>query len=184
MIATADIPAGTLIIHAPGNVVLSTPSEDQCEKIGEVIREMQVGTQSKWHAYFEFDDSTGSRLPCEWDRSARAITELQGLPPTGDTHRHVDWYKAGCNKGRELSEMDWKALKIYLTRAADIGLIPIYDLMNHHNGKINTVLERDAGGGLKVIALNDIPANSNIYNTYARSGWESSVDVVSFCRIV
>ena len=52
----------------------------------------------------------------------------------------------------------------------------IKDLMNHHNGKINTYLQRDDSGGLKVIALTDISANEPIYNTYARSGWESSVD--------
>ena len=50
------------------------------------------------------------------------------------------------------------------------------DLMNHHNGKINTKLERDSEGGLRVIALTDISANSPIYNTYARSGWETTVD--------
>lgn len=49
--------------------------------------------------------------------------------------------------------------------------------MNHHNGLINTRLEVDSEGGLSVIALTNIPANAPIYNTYARSGWESSVDV-------
>lgn len=51
------------------------------------------------------------------------------------------------------------------------------DLMNHHNGKINTRLQKSDDGGLLVIALTDIAANEPIYNTYARSGWESSVDV-------
>mmetsp|Transcript_9712 Transcript_9712/g.18232 ORF Transcript_9712/g.18232 Transcript_9712/m.18232 type:complete len:244 (+) Transcript_9712:742-1473(+) len=49
--------------------------------------------------------------------------------------------------------------------------------MNHHNGFINTRLERDGKGGLKVIARTDIDMNEPILNTYARSGWESSVDV-------
>ena len=50
--------------------------------------------------------------------------------------------------------------------------------MNHHNGLINTRLERtDDGKGLKVITSTDISPNEQIWNTYARSGWESSVDV-------
>ena len=44
-----------------------------------------------------------------------------------------------------------------------------------HNGKINTYLRRDGDGGLYVIALTDIPAGMPIYNTYARSGWESTI---------
>lgn len=51
------------------------------------------------------------------------------------------------------------------------------DLMNHHNGKINTRLQKSDDDGLQVIALTDIAPNEPIYNTYARSGWESSVDV-------
>lgn len=50
--------------------------------------------------------------------------------------------------------------------------------MNHHNGLINTYLQRtEDGTGLKVFALTDIAPNEQIYNTYARSGWESSSDV-------
>ena len=44
-----------------------------------------------------------------------------------------------------------------------------------HNGKINTYLRQDGDGGLYVIALTDIPAGMPIYNTYARSGWESTI---------
>mmetsp|Transcript_42599 Transcript_42599/g.83785 ORF Transcript_42599/g.83785 Transcript_42599/m.83785 type:complete len:216 (+) Transcript_42599:471-1118(+) len=73
--------------------------------------------------------------------------------------------------------LDWRALKMFLTRSADIGLIPMYDLMNHHNGLINTKLEREASGSLAVYALVDIPAGDPIYNTYARAGGESTVDV-------
>lgn len=141
---------------------------------------MKVGTQSKWHAYFEFDDSSGSHLPTQWDRAngpGRAMRELQGLSPSGETHRHVDWYQQVCLKGGELTDLDWKALLMHLTRAADIGLVPMYDLMNHHNGLINTKLQIDAEGGLSVIARTKIPANGPIYNTYARSGEESTVDI-------
>lgn len=50
--------------------------------------------------------------------------------------------------------------------------------MNHHNGLINTRLERtDDGKGLKVITSTDISPNEQIWNTYARSGWESSIEV-------
>lgn len=177
MIAYAPIPAGTLLIHTPGSLVLSSPDDDQCSMIQKVIvDEMKLGENSKWHLYFDVDDSSGSRIPSQWSKTGRAIKELQGLPPAGDTHRHIDWYQSVCLGGKEMTDIDWNAFKMFLTRAADIGLVPLYDLMNHHNGKINTRLERDDSGGLKVYATDDIPENYPIYNTYARSGIESTVD--------
>mmetsp|Transcript_38323 Transcript_38323/g.92429 ORF Transcript_38323/g.92429 Transcript_38323/m.92429 type:complete len:431 (-) Transcript_38323:39-1331(-) len=179
MIATAPIPAGALLIHTPGNLVLPI-SGDACQHVQAIINEIRLGDQSKWQPYFEFDGTAGSHVPTQWDRSngpGRAMNELQGLPPAGDTHRHVDWYQRACNEGKDLSDIEERAFLMFLTRAADIGLVPMYDLMNHHNGKINTRLERDGDGGLKVIASVDIPTGTPIYNTYARAGMESTVDV-------
>mmetsp|Transcript_34870 Transcript_34870/g.73546 ORF Transcript_34870/g.73546 Transcript_34870/m.73546 type:complete len:163 (+) Transcript_34870:131-619(+) len=91
MIATAPIPANTLLIHTPGSLVLKNPGNyDQCLRIGEIISELEAGIESKWHTYFEFDDSSGHNIPSQWDRSGRAMDELQGLPPSGETHRHIN----------------------------------------------------------------------------------------------
>ena len=75
-----------------------------------------------------------------------------------------------------MTDIDFKGFKMYITRASDLGMLPMYDLMNHHNGKINTYLRRNDDGGLFVKSLTDIPAGAPIYNTYARSGWESTID--------
>jgi len=186
-IATDFIPADTLLMHAPSSIMLNSDDggRDQCNQIAKVVEELNKGEASKWHEYFSFDDSLGSRIPSQWDdrahpegRTGRAMMELQGLPPSGETHRHINWYKAYCLEGRdeEVSEVEWRALLIAMTRSSDRGLIPMYDLMNHHNGLINTRLAVD-DAGFSVIAATDIAANEQIYNTYARSGWESSVDV-------
>ena len=129
MMTTKEIPAETLLIHTPKTLVLSddvAPADDQCADIEAVIHELKVGTQSKWHTYFEFDDSTGSRVPSQWDPEGRAVKELEGLPPYGETHRHINWYKGSCRGGKELNEIEWKAFMMFLTRAADLGLVPIY----------------------------------------------------------
>ena len=183
MMATAPIPANTILIHTPKSLVLKpADAVDQCKDIEGTINEMKLGPQSKWHAYFEFGDSSGSRVPCQWDRAngepGTAMRELQGLPPSGDTHRHIDWYQGTCNNGKKMTDLvDWRGLLMFLTRASDIGLVPMYSLLNHHNGFINTKLQRDDRGGLSVFALTDISANEPIYNTYARSGGVSTVSV-------
>ncbi|KAL9184621.1 hypothetical protein ACHAXT_012591 [Thalassiosira profunda] len=179
MIATAPIPANTVIVHTPGSLIIASSEEGQCQSIDAAIKEMELGTRSKWHTYFEFDDSTGSRIPSQWDGSSegQAVKELQGLPPSGETHRHIVWYESACKQNEPMTDLDWKGLLIYLTRAADIGLIPMYDLLNHHNGRINTRQRRTEDGGLEIVAATDISPGEPLYNTYARSGFESSTDV-------
>lgn len=179
LIATSTIPADTLLIHTPGALVLKNDADhhsEQCLQIEEIVKEMNIGEESKWHDYFQFEDSAESHLPGHWNQ-AWIERELQGIPPTGDTHRHVDWYQEACLLGREMSDLDWKALTLYLTRAVDVGLVPMYDLMNHHNGRINTYHKNDGEGGISVYALTDIEANTAIYNSYALSGVESTIDI-------
>lgn len=179
-IATADIPAETAIMHIPKSLIIG--GVDWCPNVEVIKEEMGMGPESKWFDYFDFDDSSGSRLPLEWDRSdgpGSAVRELQGLPPQGDTHHHVDWFKGegGCIAGKEMTDLDFGAFKIILTRAMDSGIVPMYDLMNHHNGKINTYIKEDGDGGVYVMSLLDIPAGFPIYNTYGRSGSQSTNDL-------
>ena len=184
VIATSDIPAGTILVHTPHNLILSSDTGDRCLDIKNIQHELSKGIGSVWYTYFNFDDSSGSRVPSHW----RAVHELQGLPPSGYTHKHLDWYTNTCwrefqeggnssSMSEEEKELYWKAADMSLTRSANIGIIPLYDLMNHHNGKINTRLHRDGEGGLIVAALVDIMAGEPIYLTYARGGVESSIDV-------
>ena len=187
MIATEHIEPGTVLIHTPSSLMIKdTEGEhktaDQCAMIQRIVEEIELGKDSKWDVYFDFDGSSkGGGTPTEWIKEgqpgSRAIKELQGLPPTGETHRHINWYTAACNNGEEVSEVQLRALILFITRAADCGIVPLYDLMNHHNGLINTHLTVDEEGGLSVIATTAIEPNEPIYNTYARSGFESTIDV-------
>ena len=128
MIAKDKILKDTVIIHCPGKLVVANKDahDNQCAHIEHIHLLLEAGEGSKWHTYFDFDDSLGSRIPSEWDLNNRAIDELQGLPPSGETHRHIEWYKSTCKDGEEPSDSEIRALKIFLTRSADIGLIPLY----------------------------------------------------------
>mmetsp|Transcript_42599 Transcript_42599/g.83791 ORF Transcript_42599/g.83791 Transcript_42599/m.83791 type:complete len:83 (+) Transcript_42599:192-440(+) len=82
-------------MRTPASLIIAPPdpNADSCGMAAAVKRELELGTASRWHAYLTFDDSGGSRVPSEWDRTAgsdRAVRELQGLPFSGDTHRHAD----------------------------------------------------------------------------------------------
>ena len=126
MIATDTIPQNTVIINCPGDLAFSKEVDDPCEYVETIIEQLKAGEESKWFKYFDFDDSIGSRIPSEWKDGSQALDELQGLPPTGETHRHINWYKNSCKEGRDIDHWEMRAFKTFLTRAADIGLIPIY----------------------------------------------------------
>jgi len=201
MIATAHIEPETVLIHTPASLMISDFDRNHCEVIQRVVEELELGEESKWDMYFNFDGSSlvsasglddgeeeeqghgqrHTRTPTQWktedQAGSRAIQELQGLPPTGDTHRHINWYTSACNDSEELTPIQLKAFVMFLTRAADRGMVPMYDLMNHHNGLINTRLQIDEEGGMSVIAATAIEENEPIYNTYSRGGGESTVDV-------
>ena len=133
-IASSYIEAETTLIHIPGSLAIQRVNDDYCALTKAVVTEITKGPQSKWYTYFDFDDSNGSRLPVNWDRNGRAVHELQGLPPTGDTHTHLDYYLNTCLDGANVEEMsddEFKALKIVTTRSCDLGIMPMYDLMNH-----------------------------------------------------
>jgi hypothetical protein len=55
------------------------------------------------------------------------------------------------------------------TRGADIGLLPIYDLMNHNNGELNTYIDDAETSGWKVVTRQDIEKGSELFNSY---GWK------------
>ena len=182
-IANADIPAETVIMHIPQSLILAGEDNDWCPSYEAIKHEMSLGNKSKWFEYLDFDDSTGSRLPLQWTRVKNnhgyPLFELQGLIPDGVPHQHIDWFQGegGCIVGKEMTDLDFQAFKIYLTRSMDLGLVPMYDLMNHHNGLINTYLRVDDEGGVSVISLLDIHAGFPIYNTYGRSGTQATNDL-------
>ena len=187
-IATSNIPANTVIMHIPKSLILVGVEENEwCANYEAIKYEMNLGTKSKWYEYFNFDGSTtGSRLPLQWDRDNNAtdhgypLFEIQRTIPQGIAHQHIDWFQGegGCIVGKEMTDVDFQAFKIYLTRPMDLGLVPMYDLMNHHNGLINTYLLVDEEeGGVSVVTLLDIPAGMPIYNTYGRSGQQATNDL-------
>ncbi len=55
-----------------------------------------------------------------------------------------------------------------ITRGAEIGLIPIFDLMNHNNGELNTYTNmKDVEmSGVNVVTRHDIEKGSELFNTY------------------
>ncbi len=130
LLATADIPAKTVVIHVPAGAVLAPVDReakkiDSCALVETVLAELRKGEQSAWWPYFRFDDSLGSKVLDTWSREE--LNELQGLPPD-DAGRDVEWYMKHCRPEvgsyAELSAQEQQALwmQVRCARARSLSL--------------------------------------------------------------
>jgi hypothetical protein len=139
---------GVELLHCPWELVIGssgmdhqmTSEEDMCQVVRLLASEYEKGEESMGWPYLKHIDDL-PRLPAMW--SPAAVDELQGLIPPSDTiDRHLQWFSINCGGG------DWwmddastvKALVAFITRANAVGMTPIYDLLNHHNGLKNAKL--------------------------------------------
>lgn len=173
-VALADIEEGTELLHCPWALVIGSNSfedqlgDDMCAVVRALEVELRLGEASLWHPYLTLDDSiVNSRLPTLWD--ADTLEELQGLAPQQDATRHIRWFSQFCDGNRPFAEVDEitkQALLCFITRASAVGMLPIYDLLNHHNGLRNAKIRLTAEYGVQLMAVQRIPKGSQIYLSY------------------
>lgn len=167
--ARETLEKGTVLLRCPWRLTIgghnAHRSDDGCEVIRSLDREMRLGAESFWYPYLRMGGTVEVRLPTLWDD--HTLGELQGLPPY-DATRHIDWFMADCRgsqPGPDFDAITQEAFLWYLTRASDRGMIPVYDLMNHHNGELNTVIQI-CEDGLVVESSRVIQGGEEIFNSY------------------
>ena len=170
-VALYDIEEGAELLQVPwklviGREVIQDETADMCQVVRDIETELRLGRRSLWYEYLALDDSINSRLPALWDASV--LEELQGLPPQEDATRHVRWFRRDCSRGQlDDDQVTQQALLCFITRADRVGMVPIYDLLNHHNGKRNAKLQ-STEMGVELVALGPISAGEQIYLSYGR----------------
>ncbi|KAI2509618.1 SET domain-containing protein [Fragilaria crotonensis] len=175
-VALEDIAAGTELLFCPWNLVLGTEgdtskvSPDRCHVLQTYADQVRLGTESFWHPYLSMDESLATRIPTVWSHAA--LQELQGLPPYSNTQDNgpslTDWFSNTCAGGTPYDQLDdasRHSLLAAITRSAGMRFLPIFDLLNHHNGKLNTRSDATKHGN-HLFALVDIPKGSELYLSY------------------
>ena len=175
IVATTPLKEGEELLFCPWKLVIGSASlQDQmnkdpgkmCHVVLDMAEEIRLGSNSLWFPYLDHIELP--RLPAAWD--AVALNELQGLGPTQDATCHLQWFQQECSRtsSREpsLDPATLRSLVAFISRASEVGMIPICDLLNHHNGQRNTklVLHED-GVSLKVVG-GDIAAGKQLYLSY------------------
>mmetsp|Transcript_28623 Transcript_28623/g.42319 ORF Transcript_28623/g.42319 Transcript_28623/m.42319 type:complete len:428 (+) Transcript_28623:69-1352(+) len=180
-VALQNIKAGSELLFLPWNIVFgtiddtATVPENKCEVLQSYASEVDAGSASFWYPYLALDDSLSSRVPSLWNELA--ILELQGLPPFGNTFDGItDWYSSNCADDVSFSNLpssSRQALLAAITRAAGLRFLPVYDLLNHHNGMLNTKTLADTKG-VTVTTTTDILKGEEPFMSI-RGGQENTV---------
>ena len=166
-IALSAIEEGTELLFCPwelviGSTVMGNGEDGMCKVVEDMANEVRRGSDSQWHAYL--DHIVLPRLAAAWDGSA--LAELQGIPPSRDADRHARWFSKIC--GGDLDdEASMFSLVAFISRASEVGMIPIYDLLNHHNGRRNAkLLVGEEGVQLMAVGKGGINQGEEIYLSY------------------
>jgi len=159
IVALEEIEDGAELLHCSWKLVIGSTglqdqmqsSHDMCKIVQDMADEIKLGSESLWWPYLKHIELP--RLSAMWGRAA--LDELQGLSPSEDATRHIQWFTqscAGVAKVEDLDQETMHSLVSFVTRASEVGMVPIYDLINHHNGERNAKLSlAQEGVNLRVV---------------------------------
>jgi hypothetical protein len=169
VVALAAIEEGTELLRCPWKLVIGSSSlqdqmqvgDDMCQVVKDMAAEIRLGSESLWWPYLEHIQIP--RLAAMWEQSA--LDELQGIPPSEDTTRHLQWFSQNC-AGNLDQEEDMRSLVSFVSRASEVGMVPIYDLLNHHNGKKNAKLSLTEEGVSLLVVSGPIQQGEELHLSY------------------
>jgi len=177
VVALADIEDGAELLYCPWKLVIGSSGlqeqmqsgDDMCKVVKDMADEIRLHEESLWWPYLEHIQLP--RLAAMWEQQS-TLDELQGLSPSEDATRHIKWFSQGCSAGSgnnvALDEADMRSLVSFVSRASEVGMVPIYDLLNHHNGEKNAKLTLGETG-VSLIAIGGgrpIPKGNEMYLSY------------------
>jgi hypothetical protein len=170
VVALADLEDGAELLHCPWKLVIGSAglqeqmqTGDMCQVVQDMADEIRLGTESLWWPYLEHIQLP--RLAAMWEQSA--LEELQGLSPSEDATRHIQWFSQNCAEFGNLDEEeDMRSLVSFVSRASEVGMVPIYDLLNHHNGQKNAKLSLTETGVSLLVVNGPIQQDREVYLSY------------------
>eukprot|EP00527_Entomoneis_sp_CCMP2396_P009368 CAMPEP_0198138924 /NCGR_PEP_ID=MMETSP1443-20131203/2291_1 /TAXON_ID=186043 /ORGANISM="Entomoneis sp., Strain CCMP2396" /LENGTH=1220 /DNA_ID=CAMNT_0043800881 /DNA_START=48 /DNA_END=3710 /DNA_ORIENTATION=- len=178
MFTNEDIKEDELLFDIPRELLITDELEVQesdwiCATAENLAREMKLGNGSRYAPYVNYLDATKpGQLPSHWSDSGKQLLydvigqpDEQILPPVDSAGWLDTEWKEECDGGDD--ELEQRAFLLVLQRGWDEILIPIYDLLNHRNGKwMNTKSLGVRKESVKVVASKLIPAGDQVYSTY------------------
>ena len=180
--AVKDIEQGEPILSIPRNCLITSEQETPdwiCDTSRNLARELRLGNESSYAPYINYlNKQPYGQLPSMWsDAGQDLLLEVTGgsrqeddqiLPPYGPVGWLDDEWRNLCDGGDDLVEQH--AFLTVIQRGWHDILIPLYDLLNHRNGKwLNTMSNsfHDPNQDVQVFASKLIQAGEQIYSSYS-----------------
>ena len=179
--AKEDIAAKENLFHIPESCYITMTDEfrpmekDEDETIfyykniclltHKLLTEMNLGEQSTHGPYIRYlKTQKPGQIPAMWSKEGKDVLRKVIYPGSNV----VDWIdehfkQTGCVNNTSEEHI----VELVLQRGYDVSLIPIWDMVNHDNGRFNTEYDSmHSEGGTKIRTTKDIRAGEEIYATY------------------
>ncbi len=152
-----------------------TYNADLCKLANKLMGEMRLGGKSEYAPYVAYlQTQKPGQLPANWSPQGKDLLRkvaISGSPMID----WIDWnFRSEENnciepKKNESGEISFEEHMVEMTiqRCFDVALIPIWDMVNHDNGRINT--ENDSmydKEGMKVRALRKLEKGEELFASY------------------
>jgi len=137
-----------------------------CKLTHELIQEMKLGIKSQFAPYIAYlQTQKPGQLPAQWSEQGKNVLRNISFPGS----EIVDWIDLNFQRTGCISDDPFEVhvVEMVVQRSFDAALIPLWDMVNHDNGRINT--ENDSiysEGGIKVRASRPIEAGEEIFASY------------------
>eukprot|EP00980_Cylindrotheca_fusiformis_P006597 scaffold1389_cov122-Cylindrotheca_fusiformis.AAC.15 len=187
--AIDNIEEDELLLNIPPEARLESHSVKEeytdilCDLAWALKREFDKGYNSDYVHYVNYlKEQRRDIIPAVWSNGGKELLmEVQGSIymtdvelETTDAENMVDWIDDwmmdSCLMNEEGTEcLDPYFVAVVTQRGFDSMLAPVYDMINHHNGKINTINKRsvyDKEYGFDVYSSEPIAAGDQLFISY------------------
>jgi hypothetical protein len=158
-------------------------SDILCELAWLLKKEYELGDKSEYAPYINYvKEQSKYQLPAMWSDAGKELLEkVQGdLEMTGltgglESGEHMvnwieDWFEGeACLVDDETNQrLEHFYLAMATQRGYDYALIPIFDMINHHNGNVNTETRPSIfdAEGFGIYALRDLEKGEELFYSY------------------
>ncbi|GFH43687.1 hypothetical protein CTEN210_00160 [Chaetoceros tenuissimus] len=137
-----------------------------CKLTHKLAKEMKLGEKSQFAPYIAYlKTQREGQLPALWAEEARTLLRSISQPKS----QIVDWIEDNFQKKGCISEDPFEVhmLALVLQRSFDAAMIPLWDMVNHDNGRINTKnTSIYSKKGIEVMASRVIDEGEEIFASY------------------
>ena len=179
--AVEDLDEGELIMEMPKEIILQAEEIYQdtesniCELAWMLQEEFELGDESEFSPYINYlKTQRRGQLPAMWSDTGKTLLQ-KVVNETFETSKVVSWMDAwfgeSCFHYEDLT-LDEHLLALVMQRSFDTHLIPIYDMINHHAGKVNIYSEPNTATiagqkkDFKAYTASSIPAGGELFFHY------------------